>query len=295
MTDEERLRKIKGPDGQWEVEKFVGADLQGRVDVIAEAGSSTPRSTLADRAEVEQLMGYGIVNRFDPETQEKILAMYGKTHWLGSMSLDSKNAVIEDEQFEQIAQNPIWQGAGPADVQAIQMAPDYPTAVALMETWASGVPQLAMDPTQKIEWPKVYAALDNHAIHSLTHARTCKKQTFRQWPEIVQAMLEKHQAFHDQLSIQQAAALQGGGAAPMTPAFAAGGGGGGGSQPMNSSSSPARIGNRTSRRAVTRCPAATVLKSASPTRPTVGSRSRDRRSPNRSRKSIWWLPIAFSF
>ena len=94
-----------------------------------------------------------------------------------------------------------------------------------------------------IQWPKVYAALDGHAIHSRTHAKKGKSETFRRWPPIIQAMLEKHKGYHDQLMIQQAAALQGG--APMPAVFnspMSGAAGGSTPQTMNSSSSPARLG-----------------------------------------------------
>ena len=130
---EERLLRIKGRDGQWQVEKFIGADLQGNVDVIAEAGSSTPRSTLADRAEIEQLMAYHVVNPLEPETQGKILDLYGKSSWLPSLTLDTKNAIMENEAFRAIAALPIWQQASPQDVQAVEMAASYAEAVALME------------------------------------------------------------------------------------------------------------------------------------------------------------------
>lgn len=240
FATEERLLKIKGPDGEWEVEKFIGADLQGRVDVIAEAGSSTPRSTLADRAETEQLMAYGIINRFDPEVQEKVMALYNKSDWLGSMSLDTKNAIMEDEAFEQIAAMPIWQNASPQDVTAIEMAPDYPTAIAVLTAWAQGPMAMAMG-AQPIEWPKVYPALDGHAAHSRTHGRKGKTQTFRQWPPIVQAMLEKHKAYHDQLMVQQAAAVQGGGMMGGAYTVTPGAGTPARTDAQNTSSSPARM------------------------------------------------------
>jgi hypothetical protein len=224
---EERLLRIKGRDGTWQVEKFIGADLQGHVDVIAEAGSSTPRSTLADRAEIEQLMAYGVIRATDPETAGKILELYGKTNWLPSMSLDTKNAIMENDAFTEIAAMPVWQHASPEDVQAIEMLPDYPSAVAAMQEWQARVPQATGQ--GPIPWPKVYAAIDGHAVHSREHGNFAKSESARAFPPIILAMIEKMAA------IQGGGQIQGGfmppapgGAMPQT-------------QPMNTSSSPQRM------------------------------------------------------
>lgn len=244
FATEERLLRIQGADGRWQVQKFIGADLQGRIDVVAEAGSSMPRSSLLDRAEMEQLSAQRVINPQDPETQYKFLEVYGRTNLLPSMQLDTKNAIMEDEAFEQIALDPLWRQATPQDVAAIQEAPDYPSVLALLTTWEQS---RGMQP---VPWPKVWPGLDNHAIHSREHGKYGKSETFRtQFPEIVQAIFEKHKSYHDQLAIQQAAALQGGGQiqggflqpAPggaMPPASRPGPAM---SQPMNTSSSGQRM------------------------------------------------------
>ncbi len=239
FATEERLLKIKGRDGTWQVEKFIGADLTGRVDCVAEAGSSTPRSTLADRAEIEQLMAYRVLDAADPETRVKVLELYGKAQWLPSMTLDTKNAIMEDEVFREIAAHPIWQHATPEDVQGVEMAPDYPTAVANVSKAISLIPQMAMQPP--LAWPKVYPSLDGHAVHSHEHGNFGKSESFRQFPPVVQAMLEKHKAYHDMLMIQQMAAVQGGGQIQGGFMQPAPGGAMPQQQPMNTSSSGRRL------------------------------------------------------
>jgi hypothetical protein len=236
---EERLLKIRGKNGTWEVQKFAAADLQGRVDVQAEAGSSMPRSSLLDRAELEQIIAMGAVPPpiTDPEVQEKVLEVYGRTNFLPSMERDAKNAIMEDEVFEQIAAWPGWQQADASD-EDIKLAPDYLTAVAIMKQWASltGAPMFP--------WPEVSAALDGHPIHSREHKRYGKSETYRsRFPKVVQAMFEKHVAYHDQLLIQQMAAVQGGPAAQIQGGFLQPSPGGAMpmQQPMNTSSSGARM------------------------------------------------------
>ena len=78
FATEPRLVKIQGRGSLWRVQKFLGADLTGRVDVVAEAGSGAPMSTLVRRAENEQLVAMGALNMGDPEVVAKILADYGR-------------------------------------------------------------------------------------------------------------------------------------------------------------------------------------------------------------------------
>lgn len=211
FVTEDRVLKIMGRDGQWEAEKFIGADLQGSVDCIAEAGSSTPHSTLSERAEAEQLIAMGVIPdpRVNPETQYKMLELYNALDFLPGMQRDTKNAIREDEAFREIAAMPIWQGASPEDVAAIEMLPDYPSAIAAMQVWQQKMPQMLGQPA--IPWPKVRAASDGHAVHAREQGNFAKSESARAFPDIIQAMIEKHIAYHQQLLIQQAAAVQGGG------------------------------------------------------------------------------------
>lgn len=213
---EERLLKIRGKDGQWEVQKFAAADLQGRVDVQAEAGSSMPRSSLLDRAELEQIIAMGAIPppATDPEVQEKVLEVYGRTNFLPSMERDSKNAVMEDEVFAQIAAWPGWQQADEADAADLSLVQTYPEAIVIMNQWS------ALKGAPMFPWPAVSAQLDSHSIHSREHKRYGKSETYRsQFPKVVQAMFEKHVAYHDQLQIQQMAAVQGGPASQIQGGF----------------------------------------------------------------------------
>ena len=193
---------------------------------------------LAARLPIKEFIDHGPNTQPNPATdaflQGGYRELYGKTNWLPSMTLDTKNAIMEDEAFREIAQLPIWQQASPDDVQGIEMLPDYPSAVASMTQWAQ------LMGAQAIPWPKVYPALDGHAIHSREHGNFGKSESFRQFPPLIQAMVEKHKAYHDQLLIQQMAAVQGG---QIQGGFLqpAPGGAMPQQQPMNTSSSPARL------------------------------------------------------
>jgi hypothetical protein len=225
FATEERLLRIKGRDGAWEVQKFIGADLAGRVDVIPEAGSSMPRSTMVERAEMEQAVGLRLLNPGDPETRFHMLEKFGMTHMLSSLKADTKNAIMDNEAFTALAQDPTLAQAVPEDVDAIRQM-DYPMVEQQMQL-------------RGVKIPRVWPGLDDHATHSREHANFGKSETFRKLPEIVQALFEKHKEYHDSLMLAQAQAMQGlqpgqqqGGFMAKPAAM---------QQPMNTSSSPQRM------------------------------------------------------
>jgi ribosomal protein L32 len=196
FATEERLLRIQGRDGKWQVEKFMGADLDGHVDVIADAGSSNPRSTLLDKAEVEQLAAMGIIDLRDPEVKFQVLELYGRTNFTPSMALDTKNSIMENEAFENLAKNPAMLQAVPEDLQAAQTM-DY-----------LSLSKFFQDKYQ-IALPKVRPSIDEHSIHAREHRSKAKAESFNAWPPMVQTLLEKHAEYHQQLLTAQAQALQG--------------------------------------------------------------------------------------
>lgn len=226
FATEERMLRIKGRDGAWEVQKFLGADLAGRVDVIPEAGSAMPHSTMVERAEIEQLIALGILNAQDPDTNDEILKRYGKSYMKPSMARDTKNAIMENEAFEVLAADPRIAQATADDVAAAREM-DYPMLMAALES-------------KGVKVPRVRGAVDDHSVHSREHGQCLKSEKVRRWPELVQVIFEAHKAFHDTLRIQQMTVLQGlaqntnatAGFLQPPPAM---------SQTLNTSSSPARM------------------------------------------------------
>mgnify|MGYP001611751162 CR=1 FL=1 len=188
---EERLVRLQGRNGTWEVSKFLGADLAGRVDVIAEAGSSMPRSTLLDRAEVEQLVQMGIVDRRDPEVQQEILKLYGRSNLTPGMALDTKNAIMENEAFESLA--PAVQAFTPeqndAVAQVLQTVPPEQVSKAL-----AGV---------GLTTPRVRAAVDHHGIHLREILLWLKSEAGQRAPDLVKLLAEQHASEHRRYYAEQ--------------------------------------------------------------------------------------------
>lgn len=226
FATEPRLLRIQGKDGAWQVQKFLGADLKGRIDVVAEANSSLPRSTMLERAETEQLVAMGLLNVQDPETRYEILAERGKTGLIPGMAADTKNALMEDEQFAALAQHPGLQQVPPDEITVLQTLP-YDMIVQAMA--GVGIPL-----------PRLRPAVDDHGIHAREHRKWLKSESAQALPLIVQLFAEKMTEAHDLLASQQAQAIM-----QMQGQRPPGAGGphrgGAGQNPMHSGSSPQRM------------------------------------------------------
>lgn len=234
FATEPRLLRIKGRDGAWQVQKFLGSDLQGMMDVVPEAASSMPRSSLLDRAEMEQLAAMRVIDVSDPEVRWKFLEVYGRTNLTPSMAADTRNAIQENEAFEGLAQHPELMKAVPSDLEALRVM-TYPEIVTQMEV-------------RGIKLPRIRPAVDDHVIHAREIRAWLKSESSQKLPEIVQILGEKHAEYHQELLQMQAQVLQGG--PPMsvpggyfsqpTPAAPAR------QQTLNTGSSPERLGGEMS-------------------------------------------------
>ena len=197
FATEERMLRLKGRDGEWEVQKFLGADLRGRIDVVPEAGMSMPKSTMTDRATMEQLQTMGVINPAgNIEHQLAVLREWGMLHvFMPGMDNEIKSAIIENEQFEALAQAPGLQGDGMAVRQMAQTAPSPLAALGLVEQQlvALGMALPA----------KVRPSIDDHGIHGREHRDFARSELFRKLPDAVQAIIELHIAAHDFLAGQQ--------------------------------------------------------------------------------------------
>ena len=97
---EERVAKIKGQTGQWQIEKFKGSSLKGSVDLRIEGGAERPRSKLAEQALIETLQKLGVINPMMDDAQRyNIAEMFGMAHVLGNIGDDRRYACKEWDAF----------------------------------------------------------------------------------------------------------------------------------------------------------------------------------------------------
>jgi hypothetical protein len=218
FATEPRLLRIQGRGSQWRVQKFMGSDLSGKIDVIAEAGSGAPRTTLVQRAETEQLFATGLLNPADPEVQMKALEDYGRSSWLPSMKADAENAAKQIEIFEQLAQDPqVVQFLGALLQQAAQLQATQNQAVADAQT-AGAAPQALPPPLppvtydqivqaaalQGLELPEVRPLLDGHSILARELGNWLKGDASQQLPKPIQKVAELKFNAHAMIAQQRA-------------------------------------------------------------------------------------------
>ena len=220
---EERILRIQGRDGSWEVQKFLGADLKGRVNIMPEAASSFPRSTLTERAEIEQAAAMGIINFGDPETRLLAAKAYGVMEMLPGMKVETKNALMENEAYMKLAQ-----ASATMDPQAMALASMTPGG---LEGEFAGA---------GVQVPRVEPSIDDHGIHAREHRQFARSETGQKLPPPVRMMLVAHTAEHDQFEMARMQMMQAarGGTFP-TSGFLSNPGGQ--TSPMNSGSSGKRM------------------------------------------------------
>jgi hypothetical protein len=203
---EERLRKIKGRDGEWEVQKFLGSDLRAGIDVLPEAGVAMPKSTMTDRAEAAELVQMGAINMADPDAQIAMLRLFGKQSlFRPTMEKDAKRAIMENEAFRQLAADPRLAQLNPALLMAMQAETQM---IAASAGPVAALASLEMKFAEVgVPLPKLKPAIDGHAIHAKEHRDEAKGEGFDKWPPVVQFIFEVHISAHDFMQGQQMMAL----------------------------------------------------------------------------------------
>ena len=84
---------------RWEAKRFIMTDLQGEMEIKAEAGSAFPQSQAAVRATIQSLIELGLINVRDPMTAYNILQHAGLAHLSGAVDDDFKIAAEEFDMF----------------------------------------------------------------------------------------------------------------------------------------------------------------------------------------------------
>ena len=206
FASEERLLKIKGRDGKWEVQKFMQADLRGRIDVVPEAGVSMPQSTMARRAEMEQVVAAGAMNPAGSiEDKIAFLKAFGLLHLvMPGMEAATKRAFMENEAFEALAAHP--QIATLDAMRAVELR-----ALVQQMTMTAG-PVAALQYLENevfggLPIPKVKPSIDTHAVHGREQRNFAQSERFDALPEAVQLLVEAHIAVHDFYTGQQMQAM----------------------------------------------------------------------------------------
>ena len=207
---EERLLKIKGRDGMWEVKKFMAGDLRGNVDVIPEAGVTMPHTTMSEKADMQEAVHMGLLNPNDPAQKREMLKKMGMLHYLPMMDRDVKRAEMENEMFRALAENPTVMQASPETATNIRRTIQLekakgtlpPDILSIVEGIFSSMPGLTI--------PRIHE-FDDHSVHGQEHRVDAKGEGFLERPPLLQLFEALHISAHDFLQgqlMQAAAASQ---------------------------------------------------------------------------------------
>lgn len=180
---EERILKVRGHNGRWEIRSFMGADLGDSIDVQVQIGSSFPWSKAARQdmaldiiTKLPQLVAGALPGSVDPAKVARILDMGGIQAFEPESDPDETEVMLEHAQFE-----------------------EYDPAKGVL-----AIPQPGF-------W-------QNHARHYDEHARLLKadRSRFERWDPEAQRLFIQHLLATRQLLEQAgaAAAAQGNGANP---------------------------------------------------------------------------------
>lgn len=144
FATEERIAKIQGPGNTWEIQRFSKADLNGSIDVVVEAGSAIPKSTVGEQALIQDLATMRIIDPINPETQYKILEKFGSTNLLGDIDLNIRYAQREN-----------WRFINDKAIPSINVIIDvHPVHMTVHKQYALSSDFEAIDESLKQEWMK---------------------------------------------------------------------------------------------------------------------------------------------
>jgi hypothetical protein len=96
----ERTMATLGPNNTWAFAQFDQANLQGSTSVVVEDGSNVPKTSLGERAAMEQANNMKLLNPQDPDQSYTMLTKLGLTGLIPGLDSAVKAAQREQEAFE---------------------------------------------------------------------------------------------------------------------------------------------------------------------------------------------------
>lgn len=228
----DRIWTSMGPNRGWAVAHFQNADLQSGVDVIIEDGSETPKTSLGNRAAVEQLNQLGFLDRQDPEQRYTVLKLFGRTDLVPSLDANVADALREQDEFERWASSPessmiappmpppmpVEEPAAPMDEEGAAggagnvagpsapagggLPPAAPTSP--MSPTGAPLPVLPMFATPS---PLVVLYWQDDQVHNAEHRKwglsDAGRRIFAERPDLV-AVFQQHLMAHDVAAVMKA-------------------------------------------------------------------------------------------
>lgn len=101
----ERYRRLLGDNGDWKLQAFTGADLEGHVTVDIDLATAWPKSPMLTNLRLSKAFELAILNPQDPEVQEEYLKMNDLLGFKTSTDVD-RDQVARQLDIWKTAQSP---------------------------------------------------------------------------------------------------------------------------------------------------------------------------------------------
>lgn len=103
---QERTWAVMGPNKGYTFSHFQNAQLQGNISIQVEDGSNVPKTSLGERASIEQANQLKVIDPSDPDQRHAILTKFGLTSLVPSLNVHVQSALQVQDEFEKWTQNP---------------------------------------------------------------------------------------------------------------------------------------------------------------------------------------------
>jgi hypothetical protein len=98
---DERTQAVMGDNRQWVFNSFQKANLQGKIEIVIQDGTNTPKTALGRRAAIEHANQMQLLSPQDPEQQYQLLQTLGLQDLVPSLDTFVKSALYEQQAFEE--------------------------------------------------------------------------------------------------------------------------------------------------------------------------------------------------
>lgn len=101
---DEKTVMVLGKNQSWEAKKFSAQDLAGRINCYLEEASIAPKSKAYDQLMISQMIDKQMLNLQDPAVRVQVFTKFDQPELIEGLDIDIKDAVKEQEEFEQSGQ-----------------------------------------------------------------------------------------------------------------------------------------------------------------------------------------------
>lgn len=195
----ERMVKITGADGSFDVMAFKGSDLGDNLDIRIESGSSLPTSKAARQAFIMDLMKMGFIS---PEKGLEVMEIGGIEKVYEQIQADQRQAQRENLRMSKVTPETLQEYLQSYQQMSTAQQMGADTGNPLDQSTQASVDPMGMpsvDQSMAVQDPPLIVPVntwDNHEVHIRYHNQFRKGQAFESLPDFVKQIFEQHVQMH---------------------------------------------------------------------------------------------------